>query len=216
MKNSALYGCIFLVMLLYTACHHPDPLTRNSQKERSGGPCDGCELMYAGIPEKIGAVDTSGGWTEGGQRLLLRGRICKPGTTEPLPGVIIYYWHTDHKGYYSSGKNTPAAAARHGHLRGWLRSDPNGFFSLHTCRPAPYPGDSIPAHIHMLLKEPGMNEYYIDDLVFDDDPLLTPGKRRSMELRGGSGILQLQMQNGVAVATHTIEAGKNIPGHQER
>ena len=42
-------------------------------------------------------------------------------------------------------------------------------------------------HIHISIREPEIkNEYYIDELVFDDDPLLTTAKRAALENRGGT------------------------------
>ena len=41
--------------------------------------------------------------------------------------------------------------------------------------------------MHVL--EPGRGSYWLDDVVFDDDPLLTPGRRSRMPGRGGSGIV---------------------------
>src|SRR5690606_33256026 len=85
--------------------------------------------------------------------------------------VIIYYWHTDDHGLYASNEATPNLAKEHGKLRGWVKSDKQGNYTIRTSRPAPYPKDNIPQHIHLAIKEPELpNEYYAD-LYFDDDPL---------------------------------------------
>ncbi len=44
-------------------------------------------------------------------------------------------------------------------------------------KPAAYPGRTDPAHIHITIKEPDKSEYYIDDFLFDDDPLLIEHER---------------------------------------
>ena len=79
---------------------------RTSPSQRNsvvGGGCDGCELMYIGIPKEINATDTSAGWyEEKGQRLLLTGTVFEPGGKTPAPNIIIYYWHTDTDGYYAA------------------------------------------------------------------------------------------------------------------
>jgi protocatechuate 3,4-dioxygenase beta subunit len=36
-----------------------------------GGGCEGCELMYVGMPEKITPEHASIGWKEGRQKLIL-------------------------------------------------------------------------------------------------------------------------------------------------
>ena len=36
----------------------------SQRKGPVGGGCDGCELMYVGIPKEINATDTSAGWYE--------------------------------------------------------------------------------------------------------------------------------------------------------
>lgn len=82
-----------------------------------------------------------------------------------------------------------------------------------TLRPAPYPGRTDPAHIHVTIKEPGLPEYYIDEFVFDDDPLLTANKRRKLENRAGSGILQLKDVGNMYKAARNIYLGRNIPNY---
>jgi protocatechuate 3,4-dioxygenase, beta subunit len=82
-------------------------------------------------------------------------------------------------------------------------------------RPAPYPNETIPAHIHLAVKEPELNEYYIDDLVFDDDKLLTADLRKNMEHRGGSGVLRLLELEQTQIAEHDIILGLNVPDYPE-
>jgi protocatechuate 3,4-dioxygenase beta subunit len=66
----------------------------------------------------------------------------------------------------------------------------------------------------VLIKEPHLaNEYYIDDLVFDDDPLLTSRERRSMNNKGGNGILRVVHKDSLQIAEHNIILGMNIAGY---
>jgi len=182
-----------------------------------GGGCDGCELMYVGMPTNIKSIDTSAGWTEKGQKLLITGTVYKLGGKIPAPNVIIYYWQTDNNGYYSPKNGMDERAKRHGHIRGWVKSDENGKYSIYTIRPAPYPNEDMPVHIHTSIKEPNISEeYYIDEFVFDDDILLTGKKRKNLENRGGSGILRVLIDKDKQVAEHNIILGLNIPNYPEK
>ncbi len=179
-----------------------------------GGGCDGCELMFADKPEIIKSVDTSAGWRENGQKLLVTGTVYQLDGVTPAPGVLIYYWQTDHTGYYSPTVGMDDQVKRHGHIRGWVKTDDNGKYSVYTIRPAPYPNRNIPAHIHISIKEPDItNEYYIDELVFDDDKLLTSDKRKKMENRGGSGVLRVLASGNLQVAEHNVILELNISNY---
>jgi protocatechuate 3,4-dioxygenase beta subunit len=179
-----------------------------------GGGCDGCEIMYVDMPASINATDTSAGWTESGQKLLLTGTVYQIDGKTPAANIVVYYWQTDNTGHYSPTSKMSTAAKRHGHLRGWVKTDPDGRYAIYTIRPAPYPGRDIPAHIHTSIREPAMsNEYYIDEFVFDDDPLLTTEKRRKLENRGGSGILRVLVDGELQIAEHNIILGLNIPDY---
>ena len=182
-----------------------------------GGGCDGCELMYVGMPKVINAIDTSTGWIEKGQRLLLTGTVYKIDGKTPAPNVIIYYWQTDNDGYYSPKNGMDETAKRHGHIRGWVKSDESGKYTIYTIRPTPYPNENIPAHIHTSIKEPNIeSEYYIDEFAFDDDKLLTGEKRKALENRGGSGILRVLISGNLQIAEHDIFLGLNIPNYPEQ
>lgn len=191
----------------------------NNPTEKSklvGGGCDGCEIMYVGMPTNISSVDTSAGWTEKGQKLLVTGTVFKLDGKTPALNVVIYYWQTDNDGYYSPRQGMDEKAKRHGHIRGWVRTDGNGKYSFYTIKPLPYPNENIPAHIHISIKEPNIdNEYYIDEFVFDDDKLLTGRKRKALENRGGSGILRVLISGGLQIVEHNIILGLNIPNYPE-
>lgn len=103
---------------------------------------------------------------------------------------------------------------RHGRLRGWIRTGADGRYRFDTIRPAPYPGRDIPAHSHMVVKEPGKSEYYIDECEFDDDPLLDRARRQSREQRGGSGIVRVaRSSGGTPHIERNIILGRNVPDY---
>lgn len=202
-----------LLTIILISCNNK---TRNATPQDTkkeliiGGGCDGCEIMYEGMPKDLKAIDTSGGWQEKGQKLVVEGTVFKPDGKTKAPNVIIYYWQTDTAGLYSKTKEENTI---HGHLRGWLQSDANGNYKIYTVRPASYPNSSIPAHIHFAIKEPKLNEYYIEDLLFEDDPHLTKVERQKLEQRGGNGIAKTSTVNNVQYARRDIILGKNIPDY---
>lgn len=212
---------IILIATITACTGQPQPANQNNASVKTktneivGGGCDGCELMYVGMPAAINAVDTSVGWAEKGQKLLVTGKVFMRDGQTPANNVIIYYWHTDNNGYYSPSDTMNVQAKRHGHIRGWVKTGSDGRYSIYTIRPAPYPNENIPAHIHTSIKEATINEYYIDEFVFDNDPLLTEAKRKALENRGGSGILITNTTNGLQTANHDIILGLNIPSYPE-
>jgi protocatechuate 3,4-dioxygenase beta subunit len=178
-----------------------------------GGGCDGCELMFEGMPKELSWRTTVAGEKEAGTPLVVRGVVYQGDGKTPAPGVILYVYQADSEGRYS-----PAAGQvqgrRHGRLRGWMKTGADGRYELRTIRPAPYPGQAIPAHIHPVIKEPDKNEYYLDEFVFDDDPLLTKEKRAGLEGRGGSGVMKVAKdRKGVATGRRDIVLGRNIPNY---
>lgn len=220
--NRLLKPAIFLLLLpAFTHCSgqtnaaQPDMKNKKPVHQKHvGGYCEGCERMYVGMPKNIGSVDTTAGWYEKGQKLLIRGTVFQSDGKTPAPDVVVYFYHTDNDGYYSPGPGFDQKAERHGHLRGWVKSDKNGRYAIYTLRPVSYPGSRNPAHIHPIVRESRLsNEYYIDDWVFDDDPFLTETERKRLPNRGGSGILKVTTQGDIQVAEHPIILGLNIPDY---
>ena len=180
-----------------------------------GGPCEDCHMMYEGIPDpgKIQASAKLSDDKEAGQKMLLKGKVLTANGKLAAPNVVLYFYQTDASGRYipEAGQT---AGKRHGHLRGWVKTDSAGEFNIHSIRPASYPNSRIPAHLHILVKEPGKTRYYIDDVVFSDDPFLTDDERTRAQKRGGSHIVSLrQDSSGTWIGNLSITLGLNIPGY---
>lgn len=210
-----LFFCkVTLVLCVFFVGCHGQTNDRPAQKIVGGG-CDGCELMYIGMPKEIDAVDTSPAWNEKGQRLIVRGTVFQQDGRTPAKDVVIYYWHTDNDGYYSPVTGMDVRVKRHGHIRGWVKTGPDGKYTIRTIRPAPYPKDVLPAHIHLSVKEPAVaNEYYTDEINFEGDTLLIPHfKKYPPENRGGGGVVKVLLKDSLQVAEHNIVLGLNIPNY---
>jgi protocatechuate 3,4-dioxygenase beta subunit len=213
-----------LAILTLTSCNGQNQnafQNTENNRNRVGGDCEEgyCELIYFGIPKEINSVDTSAGWYEKGQKLVVSGTVFQLDGKTPAPNVIVYYHHTDNNGYYSLKNDKPENQTRHGHIRGWVKTDKNGKYAIYTIRPVPYPNADNPAHIHIIIKEPDIpNEYWIDDLVFDDDKLLFPYRKRYPEVapRCGSGTLQVVLKDSLQIAEHNILLGLNIPNYPNK
>ena len=179
-----------------------------------GGGCDGCDIMYVNMPQQLSWQTEIAAASEPGERMEMSGIIYRPDGRTPAPGVILYVYHTDARGYYSPTPDMTPAAQRHGHLRGWMKTGERGEYRFTSIRPAPYPEGRDAAHIHPVIKEPDKNEYYIDTFVFDDDPLLTERERARQEERGGSGIIRLTRSGGgLWTGKRDITLGLNVPNY---
>ncbi|MFN3754032.1 intradiol ring-cleavage dioxygenase [Flavobacterium sp.] len=217
-----IFRLFFLLLLsLFTSCNgqintknENQPVSEINTKKIVGGGCDGCELMYVGMPEQILPEDTSLGWTEGKQKLILTGKVFQPDGKKPASNVIIYYWHTDDNGLYTSNNETPKEAKQHGKLRGWVKSDENGNYTIKTSRPAHYPDEEMAAHIHLSIKEQNIENEYFADLYFDDDPKYLKHKKKYGKIdRAGTEILRVVIDGIIQVAEHNIILGLNIPNY---
>lgn len=208
---------LFLSVLFISFACSSQSQKNAENKVQVGGRCEDCDLMYAGMPATIGTVDTSIGWKEGkGEKFIINGTVFKNDGKTPAKDVILYYYHTDHTGKYIPRDDMNQQAKRHGYLRGWVKTDSRGRYTIYTIRPMHYPNETFAAHVHVTVKEPDYNEYYIDEWVFDDDKYLTAEVRNRNENRGGSGIMHAEKQNGIWVTQQNVICGKNIPSYPKQ
>jgi protocatechuate 3,4-dioxygenase, beta subunit len=176
------------------------------------GPCEDCELMLEGMPAKLN-WETKLATPSEGEEMLISGVIYQKDGKTPAPNVILYVYHTDKNGQYTPGPDQKHAR-RHGHMRGWMKTDARGRYEFKSIRPAAYPGRKDPAHIHPIIQEPDGRFYWIDEYLFEDDPLVTAQVRAQQDKRGGNGIIALKKnQQGTWEGRRDIVLGLNVEGY---
>lgn len=218
-----LTGCLFL---LVTGCQGQASKTSSSSSSSSktssqkiGGQFENSDYLFQQMPQNISPVDTSPGWKEPGVKMLITGTIYQRDSKTPAPGIILYYYQTNNEGKYQHKAGEVRSmppndkGQTHGNIRGWIKTDNSGRYSIYTIRPGVYPGSEEPAHIHVTIKEPIYNEYYIDEFLFDDDKFLNEARRKRLPNRGGNGIVKLVSKNGMMVGERDIILGLNIPDY---
>lgn len=167
--------------------------------------CEGCEAVGERAPEEMSASADLAGPDEPGERMILTGVVYQPNGETPAAGVVVYAHQTNAQGVYAGGSSQSVWSRRHGRLRGWVKTGAEGVYTFNTIKPAPYPDRSMPAHIHLMIGEPGKRPYYIDDVVFDGEFGVTEAYRRAQEFRGGRGIVKLETTaDGVLLARRDI------------
>jgi protocatechuate 3,4-dioxygenase, beta subunit len=191
-----------LIVLTLTSCNEVSPNGKtvlHTQKDPCDNPDADINCSFAGMPSSLNSVMTIAGVQEPGERLVISGTLLKADGKTPFSNVILYVYHTDSKGYYSKSGNEKGVQKWHGRLHGWCKTDRNGRYEIRTIRPAPYPNNQMPAHIHPAVKVPdGSEPYHLTDFVFKDDPFIDEQYAESMKRRaGGTGIVNLKKLNGV-------------------
>jgi protocatechuate 3,4-dioxygenase, beta subunit len=151
--------------------------------------------------------------SEPGEPLIVSGTIYAPDGRTPLEGINLFVYQTDATGRYS----TSGGDNRNTRIHGLLRTNSEGRYEFRTIKPAPYPANRIPAHIHAYVSGPGYPEYWIDEYHFDDDAFVSSEMRDKAAGKGNlSSILTLKRgADGVlrGVRDITIErCAKNCTG----
>jgi protocatechuate 3,4-dioxygenase, beta subunit len=141
---------------------------------------------------------------EPGERLVVSGTVFAADGSTPAPGVVVYAYQTDARGLY-----TPDGRPGVPRLHGWMRTDERGRYEFRTIRPASYPGQTVPAHIHMSV-DAGSGEKTVDDIHFQGDPLLSAADQARMAEGGAFATLCRKERDtaGVAHCTRNIR----LPG----
>lgn len=180
-----------------------------------GGRCEGCEAVFENtVPfDQLGHEVYLPDWKDQGPQMIIRGRVFKKDGKTPAENVVLYVYHTDQKGIYPVRDQDKGWARRHGYIRGWLKTNARGEYAIYTLNPAAYPNERFAAHIHVFVKEPDKNPYYIDEYLFDGDPFLTENEINPSRPRGSKGLIRLARQNGLLEGKRDITLGLNIPGY---
>ena len=163
------------------------------------------ECYFVNMPDNLESTMIIPSEGETAKELIITGTIYKADGKTPYQYAILYAYHTDSDGYYSKRGNETGIQKWHGKLHGWCRTDSAGHYTIKTIRPAPYPNNSIPAHIHSAVKLPDNSMLHINDFVFADDPLIDEEYKSSFERQvGGTGIMELLKIDNVWIGQRDI------------
>jgi protocatechuate 3,4-dioxygenase beta subunit len=125
---------------------------------------------------------------EPGRRLSVTGVISDP-DGRPIPGAIIYVFHTDSSGFYTEKRAMDESNAR---LFAYLQTGAAGEYEFRSIRPGGYPtpvtvdGEpfEIPQHVHFVVTAPGYREGRFQ-MYFSDDPRLRTEQSKQAAKRAG-------------------------------
>jgi protocatechuate 3,4-dioxygenase beta subunit len=176
-----------------------------TQQDGCDSPDADIECYFINMPETLESTMIIPSEGETSEELIITGTIFKADGKTPYQNVILYAYHTDSKGYYSKRGNETGVQKWHGKLHGWCKTDSSGRYTIKTIRPAPYPNNSIPAHIHSAIKMPDNSMVHINDFVFTDDPLIDEKYKSAFERQvGGTGIIELKKTDDTWIGQRDI------------
>jgi len=118
---------------------------------------------------------------EPGSRVVLQGRLMGP-DKQPLKNVLLYFYHTMHSGIYA--KDQDQRQQELSQLFGYMRTDGNGAFEIHTIKPGGYPGEKFPSHVHVEVYNREGTVAFETEFQFSDDARLTSDMRANSSRYG--------------------------------
>jgi protocatechuate 3,4-dioxygenase beta subunit len=208
----SILSALLCSLILQSACSQAREKPRYTNV---GARCEGCEAIYDGMPspDKMNNTDTLPDFLLNGPKMLVFGTIYQRDGKTPAANTILYIYHTNQDGLYTPSPDQKGAARRNGALRGWIKTDASGSYKFYTLKPAPYPNASIPAHIHPIVKEPDMNEYFVDEYLFSDDPFVKAENKNHDGDIGGNGVVILTKNGDLLMCKRDIILGKNVKNY---
>lgn len=177
--------------------------------------CEGCEAIFEYGEKQLSPIDTLPGFETAATKIKVTGVIYQPDGVTPAEGVILYVYQTNAEGVYPTKGGEKDWSKRHGYIRGWIKTGKNGRYTFYTLKPGTYPSRTGAAHIHPTILEPSGKYYWVDEYLFEGDPLLTSEQLSPKAPVGGSpGVLRLRMEGDLLVGERNFVLGKNVSGYE--
>lgn len=200
---------VFSVSIIFFSCARSQ---ENQEQELIGGPCEGCEAVLE-FKGDLNAVDTLPGFASAENKLKITGIIYEADAKTPAEDVVLYIHHTNAQGIYPTRGDEEGWAARHGYLRGWIKTGKDGRYTFYSQVPGSYPDRKNPAHIHPFILEPNGKYYYLSAYFFEGDPLFTDDHQEDPP-RGGDGVVELKQGRDLSLIERDFILGKGVPGYE--
>jgi len=163
--------------------------------------------IYDYSENQLNNTDTIPGFELKVNKLKITGTIYESDGVTPAKDVILFIEHADDNGDYQIKTKDDK---RYMHHRGWVKTNADGQYAFYTFVPGAaivpitYPRRKGLKKILPTIKEEGKPEYYLDALLFDNDPLLTKACRKRLKRKGIDNILKPEKKGDILVATRDI------------
>lgn len=163
--------------------------------------------LYDYSEKQLNNTDTIPSFKDQENKLKITGTIYYNDGITPAKDVILYIYQPSEEGHFKTNKENGKKYVEH---RGWVKTDEDGRYTFYTFIPgAPYVPLTYPRTLGMkqilpVIKEPGKPEYDFDAFIFDDDPAISSRCRKKLDRIGYKGILKLEKQGNMYVATKDI------------
>ena len=102
---------------------------------------------------------------------------------QAMADALVYLYQTDSRGWYAADAphvQLNEGDMRHARLFGYVKTNKQGQFELHTVKPSGYPQSDLPAHIHVHVTATGYHSY-VNEFLFDDDERLVGNIRANAQ-----------------------------------
>ncbi|HVS02295.1 MAG TPA: hypothetical protein VMT16_05955, partial [Thermoanaerobaculia bacterium] len=98
MRRPMLAPLLLAILLAQPGCARAQEVAA-AREPVVGLPCDGCELVFEGLPEEPGWSARIAAEGEPGEPMRIEGTV-RDGSGRAASGVIVYAYHTDAGGIY--------------------------------------------------------------------------------------------------------------------
>lgn len=173
--------------------------------------------IYDYTEKNLNNTDTIPDFERRSQKLKITGVIYEKDGVTPAKDIILYMYQADEDGEYETGKYRDKKFIQH---RGWVKTDKDGRYTFYAFvpgaafEPLTYPKKRAPKQIHPIIKEPGIPEYHLEPFLFSNDPNLTERCRKKLIRKGYDGLVTLDKQEGLFVATRDIVLRQDLSTYQ--
>jgi protocatechuate 3,4-dioxygenase beta subunit len=123
---------------------------------------------------------------------VLSGTVYGRDGRTPVPGVTVYVYQTDVRGLY----NPEGVSGVPHRIRGWANTDRSGRYEFHTIKPGLYPNRRTPAHIHRTVSRQDLPEWWLPEVRFEGEPLVTAAELQASVADGRFGNVRPLLERG--------------------